>query len=359
LPSPLKSPASLRRFAAVAHTRRVDGDPGGQDQNQDRRNRWLTPHPFHPARRYIEFAINPWHYTTRQGLEGIISRNVIWATESGGLNDPSEVVRAGQSLLEAWDRSAVGLKPEAPADEADQWLREMTTTVSRRRFFFVSSCYDGDKLQHWKSYAGGRGYALEFDRNRDFRVLEPPSGPAIFWPGFAPSPWWRPVTYGDYENGRTARGGSLLFGREGIMEHALNEFAARARGERPDQAAFWEHLEQAYLVSVCFNKHEAYIEEDEARMVFVEPPWPGFVHEREGGFNPSGRTTYMQVAAARDDEPDAYSISSPGTLPVRRVRIGPRYGTEIDREIEEIAELLHEHGYTDVEVTASTIPFRG
>ena len=143
------------------------------------------------------------------------------------------------------------------------------------------------------------------------------------------------------------------------MEHALNEFSARARGDRADDVAFREHLERAYLASVCFNKHEAYAEEEEARMVFVEPPWPGFVHHRDGGFSPSGRTAYMEVAAAPIDEPDTYSVFSPGHLPVRRVRIGPRYGTDIKSEIDEIVALLHEHGYAHVEVTASSIPFRG
>lgn len=269
-------------------------------------------------------------------------------------------MRAGQSLLDSWERNLADLRPEAPIEEADQWLRAMTTTVARRRFFFVSACYDGDKLQHWKSYAGGRGYALELDRNSEFRLLEPASGRRLYWPGFAPSPWWRPVTYGDYESGRTARGGNLLMGRGGIMEHALNEFASRAQGERADEVAFWEHLEQAYLRSVCFNKHEAYAEEEEARVAFIEPPWPDFVRERAGGFNPSGRTAYIPVAAAAPtDEADTYSVSNPGVLPLLTVRVGPRFDTEVDREIEAITELLDENGYPDVEVTASEIPFRG
>ncbi|MGN6412518.1 hypothetical protein [Flexivirga sp.] len=334
-------------------------DDYASGQNQNRSDRWLVPHPYLPTRRNTEFAIDPWHYTDRQGLEGILSSNVLWATENGGLNDPSEVVRAGQSLLETWERSVAHLKPEAPGEEADRWLRGITAEVARRRFFFVSTCYDGNKLQHWKSYARGRGYALEFDRNREFRVLEPPSGRALYWPGFAPAPWWRPVTYGDYENGRTSRGGNLLFGREGIMEHALNEFAARERDERPDEIAFWEHLEQAYLASVCFNKHEAYAEEEEARLVFVEPPFPGFVYERAGGFNSSGRTAYMKIAVAGDGDLDSYSVQSAVPLPVRTVRVGPRYGSEVDREIREITGLLRDHGYLDVKVTASAIPFRG
>lgn len=339
----------------------MNGDSNAWRQDQDRRDRWLAPHPFNPDRRYLEYAIDPWHYTNRQGLEGIISSNTLWATESGGLNDPSEVVRASEGLLAAWERSVADLKPqaEALAEDVDRWLREMTEMVSQRRFFFVSACYEGDKLHHWRSYASGQGYAIELDRNREFRLLEPASGPGLYWPGFAPNPWWRPVTYGDYETGRTARGASLLAGGEGVIERAFDAFDARARGDVPDEVAFWEHLERVYLVSICFNKHEGYSEEEEARMVFVEPPWAGFVHERVGGFHASGRTAFMKVAAAPIDEPDTYSISNPELLPIRSIRIGPRYGTEVDREVEEVAGFLRDHGYVNVEVTASTIPFRG
>ena len=154
---------------------------------------------------------------------------------------------------------------------------------------------------------------LRLDRNREFRLLEPSSGPALFWPGFAPNPWWRPVTYGGYDTGRTARGGSLLSGPEGVIERAFDAFAARSRGGVTDDIAFWDHLERVYLVSVCFNKHEGYADEEEARMAFVEPPWPGFVHERDGGFTDSGRTAFMKVTAAPIDEPDTYSSAEPGS----------------------------------------------
>jgi hypothetical protein len=323
-----------------------------------RTERWLTPHPYHPAHRYIDLAIDPWHYTDLGGLEGILSSNVLWATESGGLNDPSEVVRAAESLLKEWKASLDQLKPHAPIGEADTWLRKITDEVAGRRFFFVSACFDGDKLQHWKTYAGGRGYAIELKRNTEYRLLQADSGQPLYWPGFAPAPWWRAVTYGDYENGRSARGGSLLWSSDGIMEHVLNEFAARERGNRPDETAFWEHLEANYLRSVCFNKHEAYAEEEETRLAFIEPPFLGYVHQRAGGYGAPGSTSYIK-AAADPENLDAYSTEKAPRLPIRSVRIGPRYGTELDREIRQVTDLLRDNGYEDVQVTASKIPYRG
>lgn len=324
----------------------------------DRTHRWTVPHPYLPSTRYIDLAIDPWHYTDRAGLEGILSSRVLWATESGGLNDPSEVTRAAESLLSSWEASCNQLLPKAPMEEVDTWLRKMTKDVASRRYFFVSACYDGDKLAHWKSYAGGRGYAIELKRSTEFRVLQPESGVPVFWPGFAPTPWWRSVTYGDYQSGRSSRGGDLTWGSDGIMEHVLNEFAAKARGDRPDDVAFWEHLEANYLRSVCFNKHEAYAEEDETRLAFIEPPFDGYVHERDSAYNPAGKTAYMKVAADPSD-PMAYSTPKAPLLPIQSVRIGPRYGTEIDSEIREISHLLLDHGYAGVQVTTSNIPYRG
>lgn len=334
----------------------LDTDETGPESA--RIDRWTVPHPYLPNNRYFDLAIDPWHYTDRFGLEGILSSRVLWATESGGLNDPSEVTRAADALLSFWEVCRDQLPPEAPTEQADEWLRRMTKEVASQRFFFVSACYDGDKLAHWKSYAGGRGYAIELKRNTEFRLLQPESGTPLYWPGFAPTPWWRTVTYGDYENGRSSRGGSLTWGSDGIMEHVLNEFAANARGERPDEVAFWEHLEASYLRSVCFNKHEAYAEEDETRLAFIEPPFAGYVYERTGGYGPSGKTAFMKVAADHTD-PLSYSTPQAPLLPIQSVRIGPRYGTEIDREIREISDLLQDHGYVGVRVTASEIPYRG
>lgn len=322
----------------------------------ERTARWHEPHPYQPERRYMDFAINPWHYTTWDGLEGIITGNVLWASESGGLNDPSEVVRAADSLLHTWEASLDNLIPDAPSDEVDRWLRDMTATVTEQRFFFVSACFDGDKLQHWKSYAGGRGYAIELDRDAEYRLLGP--APTLHRPGFTPYPWWRAVTYGDYDTGHSARGGSLFHGSDGIVEYLLDEFAAKSRGLRPDEVAFGEHLEAAYLSSVCFNKHSAYSEEEETRLAFIEPPSEGFVHHRDGGFSPSGRTSYLKVTADQSDL-HAYSVTRAQPLPIRSVRIGPRYGTEVSSEIAAVTALLRDNGYPEVSVDASSIPYRG
>lgn len=161
-----------------------------------------------------------------------------------------------------------------------------------------------------------------------------------------------------FHTGHSARGGSLFHGSDGIVEYLLDEFAAKSRALRPDEVAFGENLEAASLSSVCFNKHSAYSEEEETRLAFIELPSEGFVHHRDGGFSPSARTAYLKVTADQSDL-HAYSVTRAQPLPIRSVRIGPRYGTEVSSEIATVTALLRDSGYPEVSVDASSIPYRG
>jgi len=321
-----------------------------------RHDRWFSPNPYVQTKRYFDWLFDVWHYTDRAGLDGIVSSNVLWATESGGLNDPSEVVLACDDLLATWEAQLENLVPNAPVDETDAWLRQITAETKARRFFFVSACSEGDKLHHWTTYAGGTGYALELERNSEFRLLQPQSAPALCMPAFAPFPWWRPVDYGPYyDDWAPSRG--RFFGRNGIMEPILNEFAAKARGDVTDEVLFWDELERQYVTSVCLSKHQGYEGEHEVRLVFAEPPLPDYVHHRAGRFG-RVRTAYMEVAADCTD-PQAYSVAAAAPLPIKTVRIGPRYATDVEQEVRDVTDLLRDHGYLDVAVTTSAIPYRG
>lgn len=321
-----------------------------------RDDRWFSPNPCVPEKRYFDWMFDVWHYTDQAGLEGIVSSDVLWATESGGLNDPSEVVLACDDLLATWEAQLGHLVPEAPVEEVDAWLRQITAETKARRFFFVSASSEGDKLQHWVTYAGGTGYALELERDSEFRLLQPGSAPALCMPAFVPFPWWRPVDYGPYYDEWGLSRGKFV-GRNGVMESILDGFAAKVRGDITDEELFWDELERVYLTSVCFSKHQGYAGEEEVRLVFAEPPSPAYVHRRAGRFGRS-QTAYMEVTSDCTDL-QAYSVAATTALPIKTVRIGPRYATDLDREVRHVTDLLRDHGYLDVTVTTSAIPYRG
>jgi hypothetical protein len=145
-----------------------------------------------------------------------------------------------------------------------------------------------------------------------------------------------------------------------VIEEALNCFNASRNGAVRDREAMYDHLERVYLSAVCFHKHEGYAEEEEVRIALPETPFDEYVFERVGGYAESGRTSYLKLAAAGPESDAAtYSTNNAPRLPIIRVRIGPRYATDIDAEIAEIEGLLLQHGYGDAPVDVSAIPYRG
>jgi hypothetical protein len=102
-----------------------------------------------------------YHYTTIEGLKGIVSTGSLFATEITFLNDSSELVYADQIIR----------KYTASADSSNLGrllLSELNETLDRGRVELYVSCFcdSGDLLSQWRAYANqGAGYALEFDWN--------------------------------------------------------------------------------------------------------------------------------------------------------------------------------------------------
>lgn len=106
-----------------------------------------------------------WHYTTGEGLIGILRSGTLWSTQISCLNDATEVRHAAGLLHRALEDFAA-LKQPSPAEQAlyratDEWL---SSSESARSEWFVA-CFsaEGDDLSQWRSYGGGEGgYAIGF-----------------------------------------------------------------------------------------------------------------------------------------------------------------------------------------------------
>src|SRR5664279_4177638 len=98
------------------------------------------------------------HYTSAQGLLGIVPSGTVWASEASSLNDLAEV-RQG---WEAISRLLVSREDS----EARQLLISLATHPldAPHEVFVLSASTAGDDANQWRLYAdGGRGYALELD----------------------------------------------------------------------------------------------------------------------------------------------------------------------------------------------------
>jgi len=103
-----------------------------------------------------------YHYTTVDGLKGIVATGSLFATEITFLNDSSELAYANQHIR----------KYAASADSSHLGrllLTELNETLDAGRVDLYVSCFcdSGDLLSQWRAYAAqGAGYALEFDWNK-------------------------------------------------------------------------------------------------------------------------------------------------------------------------------------------------
>jgi hypothetical protein len=113
------------------------------------------------------------HYTNAAGLLGILTTELIWATDTRFLNDPAEGLLGLDLVLDELERTH-----QDPPDgtSANEW-EELTfgpykallrdELAARRNPVYVSCfCEAGDLLSQWRAYGGDHGYAIELEASR-------------------------------------------------------------------------------------------------------------------------------------------------------------------------------------------------
>ena len=108
------------------------------------------------------------HYTTADGLKGIIEKNELWATSAYFLNGSTEIVYGCQVLKEALDnwmtrnprpQEAVPLRL---AQDLRKSLGEDPLNMEAITHVYLSCfCEDDNVLSQWRTY-GQRGYSIGF-----------------------------------------------------------------------------------------------------------------------------------------------------------------------------------------------------
>jgi hypothetical protein len=105
-----------------------------------------------------------YHYTTPEGLVGIVEKHEIWATDLAYMNDTTEF-RVGLDLVTKHIEQLRG-DNLGPCAERWNWL---LTALKRTREFgpdTLSSVYacsfstDGDNLSQWRAYCPNGGFAI-------------------------------------------------------------------------------------------------------------------------------------------------------------------------------------------------------
>ena len=289
-----------------------------------------------------------WHYTTADGLLGILESNHIWASAPQVLNDESEVEYGVAIVREALAQlEQERLLPDQALDLLheivdDGWVERMQSEV-----FVTSASQDGDSLNQWQGYANADGFALSFDTTGRWgtrSVLAEdgrPSStglPTLFTPVI---PNWYPVIYD--------RPAQLLQARDALLWNGAmvsgvdGEPVAR---ENRTRAASSTRLMLSVIPLVM--KHPAFVDEREVRYV-------GGATDQQVRFRTAGGRVIPYTILGLLD-PSKPINQDDARFPLTAITCGPgcRSGTA-----DIVKRLLTSRGYDHVPVIVSSIPYLG
>jgi hypothetical protein len=109
------------------------------------------------------------HYTTAEGLKGIIEKNELWATSAYFLNDSTEITYGYGLLKEALDKwIADNPRPEGSlslgiARNLQQWYGvDLLNKDIIRPIYLACFCEEDNLLSQWRTYGQSGGYSFGF-----------------------------------------------------------------------------------------------------------------------------------------------------------------------------------------------------
>ncbi|MBN9105485.1 MAG: hypothetical protein J0I14_10820 [Propionibacteriaceae bacterium] len=297
------------------------------------------------------------HYTSAEGLLGIIESKVLWASEASSLNDTAEL-NQGWEIIDKW----LSGQPDSDTVSTLRYLAEIPRTA-RTEVLVLSASTDPEDAGQWRNYgAEGRGYAVEIDAGLPLAAVavgpepapeNPPSEPgkrlfmvpSRLWLG-----GWERVLYSSADMDQALH--NLIEYRE---EKRAWEQQARD-GEEFDER--WQEVEADILGQMATlagrYKSPGFMGEREHR-VLVGAEWgSAHLHHRAGRY---GVVAYAELTGAPDASTRFLYGTEPATrtLPIRSVRVGPGLPEENVRTVQ---RLLRVNGFEDVAVKRAEVPLR-
>lgn len=290
------------------------------------------------------------HYTSAQGLLGILSTGAVWATDLRYLNDPEEF-RFARCLIATEARRRletveVGLVREILSGAVDD------LEAHSMKAYVVSFSENGNLLSQWRAYAQRDGFSIGFDSGALKGVKGCDLVKCLYW------------TEGAQTSERMKAVHSFLDAWSATRSDSFTELAeAKAQGNS-DFAEFGCRVARRFLMQDLVRlalviKHPSYEEEREWRLMFVDRQG---VH-RSGGGSGSSQGPHVEGTSFRQG---VFGLTPYRTLRVlgttsmpagvREVTVGPTpYPNEA---LNAATELVRAHCSADVIVKVCGIPYR-
>jgi len=120
-----------------------------------------------------------YHYTSTDGLIGIVRNQQLWATDIEYLNDSEELTHVSAELTERIDSKITSLGAQIQDDRVNPRISQILVLRKLRdyigfvqaheneeRAYITCFCEKDDLLSQWRGYAGAGGYALGFNSQK-------------------------------------------------------------------------------------------------------------------------------------------------------------------------------------------------
>lgn len=276
------------------------------------------------------------HYTTAEGLDGILSSQLLRASHASYLNDSTELTHARRVVRDVLHAGLTTTKSDVGGRFLNDWLRLLDSSVTEPEVYVTCFCVAEDLLSQWRGYAGGTGgHAIGFHTPL---WLESDAAPVIL----------RKIVYqpGEQQEWIDALIGSVIGHLERLASHEGTDAAVASIPNSLDMC------EEAISECLFCFKHEKFEEEGEWRIVYRPVVAGGLAKHPTRLFRAKGGLLVPYVEL----ELKSLHADYAGRLPIWSVTIGPSAHPEL--AIKSVVMLLRERGYPDANVLSSEIPLR-
>lgn len=277
-----------------------------------------------------------YHYTTVEGLFGIIEQNAVWASHVRYMNDASEVVHGRELALRVLRTSAAKLR----FGSFTEVLRKAIDILDGQEipdYFVASFSRRDDDLTQWRAYGQDRGVCIGFD-------LAAPDSFYHFW-----SPDTAITVY------RTSlKIGFIVFWIRKFFEEFRSDLTFHG-GTLPDW--MWDRYASSLAQKLQFEfvrfKHDSFESEREVRFIIFG--------EEEDKLRPRRYRVRGNLIIPYHYTSDRIwrkdgAIIEPPTIRLSSVTIGPMSGQEICAR--SMREFLNDRGHGGVALKLSRLPYR-
>jgi hypothetical protein len=292
-----------------------------------------------------------YHYTSVEGLEGIVRSNQLWATAASHLNDSSEIEYGSElvrRVLREWfrNRRADNSLAERIWSSVLNIFQNPVSRFARNSTVYVSCfCEKDNLLSQWRAYGQRGGYSLQF-------LAADGAFPRV-----------RPV-----HNFYSSRLVKVTYDSDrqlGILNElilALNTslntpdvtqgFSQYAADDQHNTIQVWLlAIHELILEEIAAFKNPAFSVEEEWRLVVRPRIFPPQTNEDRA---PAGGTLHCFRASRGIIVPYVLLAPSDGKLPITQIRLGP--SIERERVQNSLTLFLATNGFQNVHVDGSDIP---